>query len=158
VTKTLSLITDYLGQVRLPLDLQAGTYTIGVSFAGDETYLPTSRTGTTAVVHFAFLSPVDAAPTVNTVKAGSTVPIKFSLGGSQGLGILMGTPLAVKYNCDSGVATDEIETVSTADSGLTFTSGVYQYNWKTAKNATGCFRFELRLTDGSVHVALFKLR
>ena len=39
VTKTLSLITDYLGQVRLPLDLQAGTYTIGVTFAGDETYL-----------------------------------------------------------------------------------------------------------------------
>ena len=50
VTKTLSLITDYLGQVRLPLDLQAGTYTIGVSFAGDETYLATSEPGTTAVV------------------------------------------------------------------------------------------------------------
>ena len=158
VTKTLSLITDYLGQVRLPLDLQAGTYTIGVSFAGDETYLPTSKTGTSAVVRFAFLSPVDNVPTVNTVKAGSTVPIKFSLGGNQGLGVLVGTPLAVKYNCDSGVPTDEIETVSTANSGLTFTSGVYQYNWKTAKNATGCFRFELRLTDGSIHVALFKLR
>jgi hypothetical protein len=158
VTKTLSLITDYLGQVRLPLDLQAGTYTIGVSFAGDETYLATSKTGSTAVVKFTFLSPVDPSPTVNTVKAGSTVPIKFSLGGNQGLGILIGTPLAVKYNCDSGVPTDEIETISTADSGLTFTSGVYQYNWKTAKNATGCFRFELRLTDGSVHIALFKLR
>ena len=158
VTKTLSLITDYLGQVRLPLDLQAGTYTIGVSFAGDETYLPTSKTGTSAVVRFAFLSPVDNVPTVNTVKAGSTVPIKFSLGGNQGLGVLVGTPLAVKYNCDSGVPTDEIETVSTANSGLSFTGGIYQYNWKTTKGATGCYRFELRLTDGSTHVALFQLR
>ena len=158
VTKTLSLITDYLGQVRLPLDLQAGTYTIGVSFAGDETYLATSKTGTTAVVKFAFLSPVDNAPTVNTVKAGSTVPIKFSLGGNHGLGILVGTPVAAPYNCESGVPTDEVETTSTSNNGLTFTGGIYQYNWKTAKNATGCFRFELRLSDGSLHVALFKLR
>jgi hypothetical protein len=158
VTKTLSLITDYLGQVRLPLELPAGSYTIGVSFAGDETYLGTSKSGTTTVVHFAFLSPVDNSPVVNTVKAGSTVPIKFSLGGNFGLGVLTGTPKAIAYSCESGVPTDEVETVSTANSGLTFTSGVYQYNWKTAKNATGCFRFELRLTDGSTHIALFKLR
>jgi hypothetical protein len=158
VTKTLSLITDYLGQVRLPLDLPAGTYTIGVTFAGDETYLGTSKSGTTTVVHFAFQSPVDNAPVVNTVKAGSTVPIKFSLGGNFGLGVLTGTPKAIAYNCESGVPTDEVETVSTANSGLSFTSGVYQYNWKTTKNMTGCFRFELRLTDGSLHVALFKLR
>ena len=64
----------------------------------------------------------------------------------------------MKYNCETGVPTDEVEQTSTANSGLTFTNGVYQYNWKTAKNATGCFRFELRLADGSLHVALFRLR
>ena len=74
VTKTLSLITDYLGQVRLPLDLPAGTYTIGITFAGDETYLTTSASGTSKVVTFAFQTPIDPAPTVNTAKAGSTVP------------------------------------------------------------------------------------
>ena len=158
MTKTLSLITDYLGQVRLPLDLPAGTYTIGVTFAGDETYLPTSASGTSKVVTFAFQTPIDPAPTVNTAKAGSTVPVKFTIGGSFGLGILAGTPQTVKYNCETGVPTDEVEQTSTANSGLTFTNGVYQYNWKTAKNQTGCFRFELRLADGSLHVALIRLR
>jgi hypothetical protein len=159
-TKTLSLITDYLGQVRLPLDLPAGTYTIGVSFAGDETYLPTSVSGTSKLVAFGFTSPIDAPPTVNVARAGSTVPVNFTIGGSFGLGILAGTPQTVKYNCESGAPSDDVELTSSANSGLTFnaTTGIYQYNWKTAKNATGCFRFELRLTDGSLHVALFRLR
>ena len=52
VTKTLSLITDYLGQVRLPLDLPAGTYTISATFDGDETYLPASVSGSTSFVSF----------------------------------------------------------------------------------------------------------
>jgi hypothetical protein len=160
VTKTLSLITDYLGQIRMPLDLPAGTYTIGASFGGDETYLPSSVSGSTSFVSFGLRAPIDAPPTVNTVKAGSTVPVNFSLGGNFGLGILSGTPVAVKYSCESGVPTDEIEQTSTANSGLTYnaSTGLYTYNWKTAKNASGCFRFELRLDDGSVHVAYFKLR
>ena len=52
---------------------------------------------------------------------------------------------------------DEIEQ-TTSSSGLTFSGGLYQYNWKTPKSARGCFRFELRLDDGSTHVALFRLR
>ena len=158
VTRTLSLITDYLGRVRLPLDLPAGTYAVVVSFAGDETYEPTDASDDTAIIAFAFRAPVDNEPTVNTVKAGSTVPIKFSLGGNHGLGVLAGTPLAVKYDCESGVATDEVELTTTSNSGLTFTGGLYQYNWKTPKAARGCYRFELVLDDGTTHFALFKLR
>jgi hypothetical protein len=158
VTKTLSLITDYLGQVRLPLDLPAGTYTIGVTFDGDETYLPASRSGTSALTAFAFQSPIIPPPTVNLAKAGSTVPVKFTIGGDFGLAILAGTPQTVKYDCESGAPTEQVEQTSTANSGLVFIDGVYQYNWKTAKNKTGCFRFELRLADGSLHVALIRLK
>ena len=58
----------------------------------------------------------------------------------------------MKYSCESGVPTDEIEQTSTANSGLTYnaSTGLYTYNWKTQKNVTGCFRLELRLDDGSV--------
>ena len=38
--------------------------------------------------HFeGFFQPVDNLPVVNTVKAGSTVPLKFSLGGYHGTAI-----------------------------------------------------------------------
>lgn len=35
-----------------------------------------------------FLQPVDNLDTLNTVKAGAGIPVKFSLGGNQGLSIL----------------------------------------------------------------------
>ena len=78
--------------------------------------------------------------------------------GTFGLGILAGAPQIARYNCDTGVPQDDVEGTTTANSGLSFANGVYQYNWKTARNQTGCFRFELRLADGSLHVALFRLR
>jgi hypothetical protein len=37
-------------------------------------------------------------------------------------------------------------------------SGRYQYNWKTTKGVTGCFRLDLGLKDGSVHTADFRLK
>ena len=92
VTRTLSLITDYLGQVRLPTNLAAGTYTIGATFAGDETYLSSSTSGSASLVSFGFRSPIDVSPTVNTVKAGSTVPVNFSLGGNSGSASSLGHP------------------------------------------------------------------
>jgi hypothetical protein len=106
-----------------------------------------------------FIQPVDNAPTVNTVKAGSAVPVKFSLGGDYGLDIFMaGSPRAVTYACGGG-AIDAIEqTVAATVSGLTYSAatGQYTYVWKTDKLwAGGCRRLELSLKDGSTHVALF---
>jgi hypothetical protein len=85
-------------------------------------------------------------------------PIKFTIGGNFGLAILGGRPRTVKYNCDTGAPSDEVEQTSTANSSLVFINGVYQYNWETAMNQTSCFRFELRLADGSLHAALVRLR
>ena len=95
-SKTYSTITDYLGRATLPATgLAPGTYSVTARYAGDTTFTADTRTGTLVVSPFTgFLQPVDNPPTVNTVKAGSAVPIKFSLGGNRGLAILApGSPV-----------------------------------------------------------------
>lgn len=107
-----------------------------------------------------FLSPVDAAPTVNTVKAGSAVPLRFSLGGDFGMNILSGTPSFVKTSCTGGEE-DSVSTVVASNSGLQYdpTTGTYTYVWKTSKSDAGkCGQFRLTLSDGTTHTALFKLK
>jgi len=115
-------------------------------------------------VHYAFdgfRSPVDNLPTLNTVKAGSAVPVKFSLSGDQGLGIIdSGYPASIKAPCDAA-PTDAIEqTVTAGQSTLSYDSVADQYNyvWKTDKAWAGtCRQFVLKLDDGTYHQANFKL-
>jgi hypothetical protein len=111
-----------------------------------------------------FFQPVDNPPILNLVKAGSSVPLNFSLGGNQGLGILAsGSPSSTQIGCDNAASTDAIEdTTGTAgQSGLTYDSksGQYSYVWKTVKAwASTCRRLSLTLTDGTVHIANFKFK
>ena len=105
-----------------------------------------------------FFQPVDNG-VLNRVKAGAGVPVKFSLGGDQGLDIFEdGYPLVTQIACPGG-AVDTIEqTVAAAASSLSYnaTSGVYTYSFKTQKSWAGtCRQLELKLTDGSSHVATF---
>ena len=52
------------------------------------------------------LAPIDALPVVNKAKAGSSLPVKFSLGGDFGLDVLAGgSPGSQDVPCRSG-ATD----------------------------------------------------
>jgi hypothetical protein len=110
-----------------------------------------------------FLAPVDNLPTINVAKAGSAIPIKFGLGGDQGLDVLAASyPRSVQTPCDSTAPMDAIEETATAgQSGLTYdtVTGLYQYVWKTDKSwARSCRQLVLRLADGSVHRAAFSLR
>ena len=60
--------------------------------------------------------PVDNQPMLNSVKAGSAIPVKFSLGGNQGLSIIAsGYPASKVVACDAAPA-DAIEVTSTAGS------------------------------------------
>jgi hypothetical protein len=53
-----------------------------------------------------FFSPVDNLPTVNVVNAGQAIPVKFSLGGNQGMAIFAaGYPKVVVMAC-AGTLTD----------------------------------------------------
>ena len=107
-----------------------------------------------------FFQPVDNPPVVNSTKAGSAIPVKFSLHGTQGLAIFaLGYPGSQSQTCSGGV-TDAIEQTVTANaSGLTYdpVSDQYTYVWKTSKSWAGtCRVLSLGFTDGSVHQALFR--
>jgi hypothetical protein len=110
-----------------------------------------------------FFQPVDNFPTLNVVKAGSGVPVKFSLGGDQGLNILAaGYPKVQQIACDSGTPGDDIEEIVTSgNSGLQYdpTTGIYTYVWKTQKTWAGtCRQLIVRLADGTDHMANFKFK
>jgi hypothetical protein len=108
-----------------------------------------------------FSQPIDNAPVWNSVKAGSAIPVKFSLGGDMGLNIFKsGSPQATVTSCVAGAAVDAVEqTVTAGGSSLSYdaTSGQYTYVWKTDKTWAGkCVKFELGLNDGSSHIALMQ--
>jgi hypothetical protein len=94
------------------------------------------------------------------MKAGSAVPVKFSLGSDQGLSILAaGSPSSQKITCDAGAPVDGIEeTVTAGASSLSYdaTSDQYIYVWKTDKAwAASCHQLTVTLIDGTSHTAKF---
>jgi hypothetical protein len=115
----------------------------------------------TAYQFAGFFAPVDNLPTVNGAKAGSAIPVKFSLGGNYGLNITdPGYPRSQQINCDSSAPTDTLEeTVTAGGSSLSYDSatGRYNYVWKSDKGWAGtCRQLILSLNDGTVHKASFK--
>jgi hypothetical protein len=107
-----------------------------------------------------FLSPIDNG-VVNVTRAGSAIPVKFSLGGDHGLGIFApGYPKALPIACEANQPTDQIEqTVTAGASALSYDalSDRYTYVWKTEKSwANSCRTLVVKLTDGSEHTADFK--
>ena len=113
-----------------------------------------------------FFAPVDNSPTVNAVKAGRTVPIKWSLMSGEGQYVsdlstfrsLTSQPVA----CLSGAPIDAVEESLTAGtSGLRYDAGSQQfiYNWKTSSAWAGtCRRLVLDLSDGQRQEAVFRLQ
>lgn len=110
-----------------------------------------------------FFGPVNNLPTLNLVAAGRTIPLKFSLGGNQGLDIFAADyPKSQELPCNSTVPVDGIEeTVTAGASTLSYDSALdqYHYVWKTNKTWTGtCRQLVVKLEDGSVHRANFKFK
>ena len=106
-----------------------------------------------------FFAPVDNPPTMNRMKAGGAVPVKFSLTGNFGLNIFQtGYPASQPMSCQ-GVALDDVEqTVAAGSSTLNYDAVTDQYNyvWKTDKSWAGtCRQLVLKLGDGTVKTALF---
>lgn len=110
-----------------------------------------------------FFQPVDNAPTLNVAKAGSGIPVKFSLGGNQGLDVFQaGYPRVTTMSCSTSAPEDVIETTVTAGgSSLQYdaTTNQYTYVWKTSSSWAGtCQRFDLGLNDGSTHTFLVEFK
>ena len=109
-----------------------------------------------------FYAPVANAPTVNRVKTGKGVPVRFSLGADFGLQVFEpGYPEERAIACDTAAPIHEVnETVNAKSSGLTFdsVSGQYTYVWKTERASVGsCRDLVLRLDDGQERVIRFQL-
>ncbi len=89
----------------------------------------------------------------NVAKAGSAIPVKFKLGGNQGLGVISKIA-SVRVPCPSSADLDLVEeTASGTTSGLKYdaTADQYNYTWKTATSLAGtCQRLEMQLNDGSI--------
>ena len=116
-----------------------------------------------------FYQPVDmstATTTVwNTVKGGSTVPLKFELfkGTTELTDPANVKPLqSTKVSCSTGSATeDAIETVATGGTSLRYdsTGGQFIYNWKTPTGANTCYKVTLTAQDNSTTItAYFKMK
>lgn len=132
-----------------------GTDAFGLTSAGTDC-------GTVTVTYpfHGFLAPVDNLPMVNTAQAGRAIPLKFSLSGNQGLNILAaGSPSVTSYDCASSVLT--ANTLATfSNSGLQYDaiSDTYNYVWKSSSNMIGCYQVNVKLIDGTSHLANFQLR
>ncbi len=110
-----------------------------------------------------FLAPVEPLPTLNSMKAGAAVPVRFSLGGDFGLDIFAdGYPKSLTIDCDLTSPIDGIdETVTAGGSSLSYDAAtdVYTYVWKTNKAwATTCRKLVLSFTDGTIAMANSKFK
>jgi hypothetical protein len=135
------------------------TFIVNAASAGG----PSTLTNTYSVIYDfdGFFRPIDNEGVLNVAKAGSSIPVKFSLAGDQGLSIMaVGSPSSQKVNCDASAPTDTIETVTAGNSSLSYDALADQYNyvWKTDKAWAGtCRLLTVTLNDGTSHTALFKL-
>lgn len=114
--------------------------------------------GYTVIYDFAgFFSPVSIDKT-NSAKAGSGVPIKFSLGGDRGLNVVTTATFTPTGTGESGT---DVPTVTAGQSSLQYdpTTGQYTYVWKTDKAWAGkSGTFTLTLDDGTTHTAKFTFK
>jgi hypothetical protein len=116
-----------------------------------------------------FFRPVDnpgAGPeyVVNVVNAGRAIPVKFSLAGYQGMGVLSEKtpPYSVQIPRPTGADPDVIEAKVDENFGeLSYDQSADHYTlvWKTRKDWTGQYReLVITLADGTEHTALFQFK
>jgi len=113
-----------------------------------------------------FYQPVDMNNVYNTVKSGSTVPLKFEvftkLSGVEITDVTFVNLLTyAQVSCSQTAAEDLIETTATGGTVLRYdtTGGQFIFNWKTPGSAAGkCYRVTMTTLDGSKLEAFFKLK
>ena len=100
---------------------------------------------------------------VNTVKGGSTVPLKFRVydrGVEQRSTAIVSAIRSASVPCSSTATQDAVEETVSSASALRYdtTAGQFVQNWKTPTDAGTCYRVTLTTVDDSSVSALFKLK
>jgi len=147
-------------------NILVGTATATATFGGDGDHLGSSDSKTFQIAAWVlkgFYAPVDMGGVWNTVKGGSTVPLKFEV--FSGSNELTSTSAitsftAAKVTCSTGTE-DVVENFTTT--GATTlrydaTGGQFIQNWQTPKSAGACYKVTMTSADGSAISALFKLK
>jgi CSLREA domain-containing protein len=173
-----SVIADFAGNAALgAVPLPAGTYTVDAYFSGtipvnpsitlsDDYYQSSSDLGATLTLasfnFMGFFDPVRNPPVLNEMNAGRSVPLRFSLGGDQGLAIFAaGYPRSRQIQCTTSTPVDNVEGTTTAASSLSYDpiTGIYTYVWKTEKSWAGtCRQVSVQFIDGQTYLLNFTFR
>ena len=144
--------------------ITVGQCQVAANQLGNSNYLAAPQNVQTFGTHYnftGFFRPVDNLPVLNVAKAGSGIPVKFSLNGNFGLNILaIGYPISGAVACSATEIGETVdETVNAAGSSLTndSLSDQYIYVWKTQKSwASSCRILVVRLSDGTDRIAKFQ--
>ena len=115
------------------------------------------------LTHTGFYSPVVMTSGVyNTVKGGSTVPLKFNLqidGVQQSDTTLVKGFSTAKIQCDGSHLEDPVDIVTTGSTALRYdaTGSQFIQNWKTPTTAA-CYRVTLTTVDNDQLTAWFRIK
>jgi uncharacterized repeat protein (TIGR01451 family) len=150
----------------------------GASALGSRTFTvdASSQAGSTSAIRNykvaldfgGFRAPVAARPALNTVRAGTTVPVSFALRDAAGASVFSvlalnvqqpGSPRMRGFDCKNGT---QAATKAWVSAGGTLTydarAKAYVYSWATNKAWAGeCRRLQFTLRDGDNYAADFKL-
>ena len=108
-----------------------------------------------------FHQPVNMAA-LNTVKGGSTVPLKFNIyeGATERKDVAAIKSFEVMAGTCSGVATEAVAFVTTGATSLRYdaTTGQFIQNWKTPATSGVCYQVTVTAVDGTTLTALFRTK
>jgi hypothetical protein len=144
-----------------------GNYSIVCTGGVDDNYDFNYVNGTLTVGAWmlkGFYNPVDMNGVWNTVKSGSTVPLKFELfaAGTELTNVSAVKSITAAQVACLGGAEDAIEEVVSTTGGTVLrydtTGGQFIDNWKTPRNSGNCYRVTMTSVDGSRLEAYFKLK
>ena len=133
-----------------------GTFEFSV-FAADQAGNPVYKSARYRVVYpfSGFAAPVDGGA-LNELRAGSGLPLKFSLGGDYGVDVVTAVEQG-QIDCASRTPTGPAAPTS-GTLAYNANLGRYLYDWSTEKSWAGtCRRVTLSLRDGTRHEADFRL-
>ena len=136
-----------------------GAVDVTVTTAGGTSATSAADQFTYTYAFAGFAPPVASPPAVNRANAGSTVPVKFGLGGDQGMDIFAtGSPAVRRYECTTGTPIGDPQPATGA---LHYDPSTdrYIYTWNTEKTWTGtCCHLILTLVDGTTQTLDFQFR
>jgi hypothetical protein len=151
----------------IPLDTSTvGQHSVSTPVPSDVAgNVGTAATCTYSVIYNfkGYFAPVSNPPAWNTNNSGSAVPMKFSLTGNQGLGVLAsGSPTSQQVSCTTKAGIGS-PTPTTMAAGTTFSydpkSDQYSYTWKTDTSWKGtCRVFTATLNDNTQRLAFFNFK